>query len=269
MLIFGIVNATPDSFSGDGLAQRAAPFSLADWAGAGADVLDLGAESTRPGAEDVPAATEWDRLAPVLAALPPPEKRAFQVSIDTRKPAIFQKAAAFGAQIWNDVSALRGDPDSPAIAAAMGCDVVLMHMQGAPADMQTAPAYDDVVAEVIGFLQERCAIAESAGVRPDRLWVDPGVGFGKTLAHNLALLRALPRIRVETGKRVLVGASRKRFIAALDPAGADPADRLGGSLAAALWAALAGADAVRVHDVAPTRQALRVWRELAIAPKAS
>jgi len=253
----GIVNVTPDSFSDGGryLGHDAALAHARRLIAEGADILDIGGESTRPGAAPVPEAEELTRVIPLITAVR--AESAIPVSIDTLKPAVARAAVAAGATIWNDVTALRGAPDAPAVAAELGCEVVLMHMLGEPGTMQNAPRYDDVVGEVEAFLLARAEVAMSAGVARDRIWLDPGIGFGKTLDHNLALLRALPRL-VALGFPVLLGASRKRFIAALDPGAKDPGDRLGGSLAVALAGARAGVAAVRVHDVAETVQALRV-----------
>lgn len=254
--VMGVVNVTPDSFSDGGRlasVEAALAHALALDA-AGADILDIGGESTRPGAEPVSAAEEIGRTLPLLVALRPLTRR--RLSIDTCKPEVAQAAVEAGADIWNDVTAL-GAPGAPGLAARLGCQVVLMHMQGEPRTMQAAPHYDDVLAEVCTFLRERAEVALSAGVARDRIWLDPGIGFGKTLEHNLALLAGLPTL-VALGFPVLLGASRKRFIAALDPGGQDPGERLGGSLAAALAGARAGVAAVRVHDVAQTVQALEV-----------
>lgn len=259
-LVMGIVNVTPDSFSDGGRwastdqAIERAMALVAD----GADVLDIGGESTRPNAEPVSEAEELARIAPVIAQVKALRPEAL-ISIDTMKPAVAEAAMAAGAGIWNDVTALRWAPDSLDRAAAMSCGVVLMHMQGEPRSMQVAPQYDAVVPEVCGFLAERAQAAIAAGVARSRIWLDPGLGFGKTLEHNLALLRAIPELKA-LGFPVVIGASRKSMIARLDPAGgARPDDRLGGSLAAALLAASKGADVVRVHDVRETVQALRVW----------
>jgi dihydropteroate synthase len=222
----------------------------------GADILDLGAESTRPGAEPVGAAEEIDRLAPLIAAIR--AESAIPVSVDTMKPAVARAVIEAGATIWNDVTALDFAPDSLACAAALGCEVVLMHMQGEPRTMQDDPRYDDVVAEVEAFLLARAGAAMAAGVARERIMLDPGLGFGKTTAHNLALLQATSRL-ASHGFPILVGASRKRFIAAVDPGGRDPGARLGGSIAAALRAADGGAAILRVHDVRETAQALAVW----------
>jgi dihydropteroate synthase len=257
-LVMGVVNVTPDSFSDGGrFAQPEAARDhglqlLAD----GADILDLGAESTRPGAAETPEEDERARLLPALAALRAATDAA--LSIDTRKPAVIRAAAAHDVDLWNDVSALTFAPDSLATAAALTLPVALMHARGLPATMQIDPQYDDVAREVRGFLSARIGAAVAAGVTTDRLLVDPGVGFGKTLEHNLSLMRDLATLRA-LGRPILFGASRKRFIAALDaPAG--EGERLGGSIAAALWAASQGAAIVRVHDVRETVQALKVWR---------
>ncbi len=255
--VMGIVNVTPDSFSDGGryLGQDAALTHARRLIADGADILDIGGESTRPGAQPVDEAEEIARTVPLIAAIR--GESAIPISIDTMKPAVARAAVAAGATIWNDVAALRFSPDAPAAAAELGCEVVLMHMRGEPRTMQDAPAYDDVVAEVEAFLLTRAAVAEAAGVARGKIWLDPGIGFGKTLDHNLALLAALPRL-CGHGYRVLLGASRKRFIAALDPLAGGAGDRLGGSLAAALHGARAGVAAVRVHDVRETVQALAV-----------
>jgi dihydropteroate synthase len=254
----GILNVTPDSFSDGGEADQAAtPRALAMLA-AGADIIDVGGESTRPGAAPVDEGAEIARVAPVIAALRTATDAL--ISVDTMKPAVAMAALASGANIWNDVMALRA-PGALETAAAVQCPVVLMHMQGEPRTMQQAPEYKDVVAEVIVFLRARVAAVAARGVRD--IWVDPGIGFGKTLEHNLALLNAIPRMREEIGRPVLIGASRKRFIQAIDPRAENPRrDRLGGSVAAALLAAQQGVAIVRVHDVAETVQALSTWRAL-------
>jgi dihydropteroate synthase len=254
----GIVNVTPDSFSDGGRFLEAAAALdharrlIAD----GADILDLGAESTRPGAAPVSEAEEIDRLAPLVAALRAESDIA--ISVDTMKPGVARAALVAGASMWNDVTALAFAPDSLSLAADLGCEIVLMHMQGEPRTMQDDPRYDDVVGEVEDFLLARAEAAMAAGVARERILLDPGIGFGKTAAHNIALLAATPRL-VGHGFPVMIGASRKRFIAALDPAAAAPQARLGGSLAAALLAADGGASVVRVHDVRETVQALTVW----------
>jgi dihydropteroate synthase len=254
--VMGVLNVTPDSFSdGGAVGGAAAPRGLA-MLEAGADIIDVGGESTRPGAEPVEEGEEIARVVPVIAALR--AATTAPVSVDTMKPRVAMAAMAAGASIWNDVMALRA-PGALETAASLHRPVLLMHMQGEPRTMQAEPRYDDVVAEVIAFLRQRVAAAEAKGVAD--IWVDPGIGFGKTLEHNLALLNAVERIGEETGRPVLIGASRKRFIAAIDARAQDAGkDRLGGSIAAALIAAQRGADMVRVHDVAETVQALKVWR---------
>lgn len=259
--VWGIVNVTPDSFSDGGRHDSAAAAIahglrlIAD----GADLLDIGGESTRPGAAAVPAEDEIARVLPVIEGL----RGAAPLSIDTMKPAVARAAVAAGATIWNDVAALTA-PGAPEAAAELGCEVVLMHMQGEPRTMQDDPRYEDVVAEVEAFLLARAEAAMAAGVARDRIWLDPGIGFGKTVAHNLALLAALPRLTA-LGYPVLLGASRKRFIASLDPLGKEADARLGGSLAAALSGAASGVAAVRVHDVRETAQALAVHSAVASA----
>lgn len=254
----GVLNVTPDSFSDGGLADEAATPRALAMLEAGADIIDVGGESTRPGAEPVEAGLEIARVAPVIAALR--AATTAPISVDTMKPRVATAAFASGATIWNDVNGLRG-PGAAETAAAHGRPVIIMHMQGEPRTMQEAPRYDDVVQDVIAFLQRRVAALAALGL--DDVWVDPGIGFGKSLEHNLALLNATTRIAAETGKPVLIGASRKRFIAAIDERARDAGkDRLGGSVAAALIAAQKGAAMVRVHDVAETVQALKLWRAL-------
>jgi dihydropteroate synthase len=260
----GILNATADSFSDGGrfLDPAAALAQGLRMANEGADILDVGGESTRPGATPVPADEEIARVVPLVAALR--ARSSVTLSVDTMKPEVARAAVAAGATMWNDVTALRHAPDSLDTAAGLGCEVVLMHMQGEPGTMQAAPHYDDVVAEVAAFLAARAEAAMAAGVAREKIWLDPGIGFGKHMTrHNLPLLAGLDRI-VALGFPVLLGASRKRFIGALD--GDAPADaRLGGSIAAALAGAAAGVAAVRVHDVRETVQALSVWTAIAQA----
>jgi dihydropteroate synthase len=253
----GIVNVTPDSFSDGGrfFDAEAAVAHVLRLIAEGADILDVGGESTRPGAAPADAAEEIARVVPVIEAIR--RESDIPISVDTMKPAVARAAVAAGAGMWNDVTALAWAPDSLAVAAALGCDVVLMHMQGEPRTMQKRPRYDDVVAEVTAFLAARAAAAVAAGVARERIWVDPGFGFGKTPKHNLELVRGLPQIAA-LGFPVVFGASRKSSIPKLagDRSGAD--QRLGGSIALALAAAKGGAAMLRVHDVAETRQALAV-----------
>ena len=261
----GVVNVTPDSFSDGGrhLDPDAAAAHARRLIGEGADILDVGGESTRPGAEPVGEAQELARIVPVIAAIR--AESALPISVDTMKPAVAREAIAAGATMWNDVTALTGSPQSLALAAELGCDVVLMHMQGEPRTMQASPRYNDVVAEVGAYLTARADAAMAAGVARERIWLDPGLGFGKTAEHTLTLIRHLDQI-VALGFPVLVGASRKSAIAriAADRSGAD--QRLGGSIAVVLAAAQAGVAAVRVHDVAETVQALAVAAAIGQAP---
>jgi dihydropteroate synthase len=260
--VMGIVNVTPDSFSDGGRlasVEAAVAHGLA-LVEQGADILDIGGESTRPGAEPVVEAEEIARTIPVIEGLRATHW-AGPISIDTMKPAVARAAFAAGATMWNDVTALGFAPDSPATAAELGCDVVLMHMRGEPQSMQAEPRYDDVVAEVCAELTTRAEAALSAGVARERIWLDPGIGFGKTLAHNLALTSHLDQL-VDLGFPVIFGASRKRMIAGVDPTAIDPGDRIGGSVALALAAAGHGARMIRVHDVRETVQALRLLAAL-------
>ena len=256
-LVMGVVNVTPDSFSEGGAhaGTEAAVAHALDLAAAGADLLDVGGESTRPGAAYVDEAVELARVVPVvlrLAAL-----TEVPISVDTRKAAVALAALAAGAAMVNDVSAGRDDPALlPAVAEA-GVPVVLMHMQGDPRTMQQAPSYDDVVTEVRDFLVARADAAARAGV--DEVWIDPGIGFGKTVSHNLTLLKHL-RVLAGTGHPVLVGTSRKSFLGKLTDGEVD--DRLEGSLATSTWAMIEGASMVRVHDVEPAVQAAHLVGEV-------
>jgi dihydropteroate synthase len=259
--VMGIVNVTPDSFSDGGRlgsVEAAVAHGLA-LVEQGADILDIGGESTRPGAGPVDAAEEIARTIPVIEGLR--GHWAGQISIDTMKPEVARAAVTAGATIWNDVTALGFAPDSLTTAAELGCDVVLMHMRGEPQSMQADPRYDDVVAEVCAELTARAEAAMAAGLARERIWLDPGIGFGKTLAHNLTLTAHLNRL-VEVGFPVLFGASRKRMIAGVDPTATDTGDRIGGSIALALAAAGHGARMIRVHDVRETVQALRLQAAL-------
>ncbi len=257
--LLGIVNVTPDSFSDGGRffspadAVERAERLIAE----GADGLDLGAESTRPGAAPVAVEEEWRRLEPVLRALRASHPD-LPLSIDTMKAAVAERALASGATIVNDVTG-GGDPKMFEVVAKAGCDYILMHMRGTPATMATMTDYSQgVVAGVRAELHDALARAARAGIAREKLVVDPGLGFAKTAAQSVELLRALPEFVSEFGA-VLLGASRKSFIRELDPRRPGPDDRLAGSLAAALLGARAGVAWLRVHDVAETRQALRVW----------
>jgi dihydropteroate synthase len=254
--IMGVLNVTPDSFSDGGRfasTERAVAQGLA-LAEAGADLLDIGGESTRPGAAGVAADDELARVLPVIEQLR--ARTAVPLSIDTAKSAVARAALAAGAILVNDVTGF-SDPGLPPVTAAAGAAVCLMHMQGTPRTMQTDPRYDDVVAEVLEALAAAVARAEAAGIPRSRIWVDPGIGFGKTAGHNLFLLRHLRELRL-LGCPVLVGPSRKSFLGALS-GGLPPDQRLPGTLGSVAAAAvLGGADVVRVHDVAETRQALAV-----------
>lgn len=254
--IFGILNVTPDSFSDGGrhLDPREAIAAACRMADEGADAIDVGGESTRPGSRSVPAAEQIRRVVPVIEAL----ARRFgktgpAISVDTRFAAVAEAAIEAGAVIINDVSALRDDPDLVGTAIRSQAGVILMHMKGTPADMQADPTYDDVVGEVHAFLAERVEAAIAAGIARNRIMVDPGIGFGKTVGHNLTLLQQVGRFR-ELGLPVLVGPSRKRFIAAVTDAD-EIADRLPGTLAGVAACVLAGVECVRVHDVAACRRA--------------
>lgn len=253
--LMGILNATPDSFS-DGGSHRDpahAAVTAAAMVAAGATWLDVGGESTRPGAAPVCAADEIARVVPIITAV---RTSGARISIDTRKGAVARAALSAGATMVNDVSA-GADPDLLAAVAAAGCPLVLMHMQGDPTTMQRAPTYRDVVDDVLAVLHERMAVAVRAGVREDALVLDPGIGFGKTVAHNLALLQALPRLSAETGRPLLVGISRKSFLAQVTGSDASPAQRDAASHL--VHAALAAHCAMlRVHDVAGAAQALRM-----------
>ncbi len=252
----GIVNVTPDSFSDGGCFDG--PDSAIQHAlqleAEGASILDIGGESTRPGAEPVSVEEELSRVLPVIEGLKGKTKAV--LSIDTRKPQIAKAAFAAGAKIWNDVSALTFAPDSVQTAKALNATIILMHAKGEPHNMQDAPYYADVVQEVRDFFLARIKACEQGGITKDRLILDPGIGFGKSLDHNIALMGNLHQF-ASLGLPVLLGASRKRFIAALDREG-QAQSRLGGSLAAVLAAARQGVRLFRVHDVGATRQALNV-----------
>jgi dihydropteroate synthase len=250
----GVVNVTPDSFSDGGmyLDSDAAIAHGLELAGQGAEILDVGGESTRPGASEVDEDTERARTEPVVRAL---ATAGHAVSIDTSKLAVAEAALDAGASIVNDVTALQISPEIAALCAERGVGLVLMHMRGDPRTMQADPTYEDVVEDVKAFLAERLEVAVAAGVAKEKVWLDPGIGFGKTLEHNLELLRRLGELR-SLGRPLVVGTSRKSFIGKID--GSQVADRLGGSIASSVLAAAAGADVLRVHDVAETAQAAKV-----------
>jgi dihydropteroate synthase len=251
--LMGVVNVTPDSFSDGGLYldPDAAIAHGVELARDGAEILDVGGESTRPGAAEVDAAEELARVGPVVAGL----VGTATVSIDTSKLAVAEAALDAGASIVNDVTALRGNPEIGALCAERGAGLVLMHMQGTPRTMQASPSYDDVVDDVKAFLSGRMEVAVAAGVEEERIWLDPGIGFGKTLEHNVELLCRLSELR-QLGRPLVVGTSRKSFIGKVD--GSDAGDRLGGTIASSVIAAAEGADVLRVHDVAEVAQALTV-----------
>jgi dihydropteroate synthase len=253
-LVMGVVNVTPDSFSDGGQfldADAAIAHGLA-LRSEGADVLDVGGESTRPGAAPVSAEEERARVEPVVAAL---AAQGARVSIDTTKASVARAALAAGATYVNDVSALRFDPELAGVVAAAGVDCCLMHMRGEPRTMQDDPRYEDVVSDVKAHLEERIAFAVREGIAEERIHVDPGIGFGKTLEHNLELLRRLDEIAA-LGRPVVVGASRKSFLGKLT--GREVGDRVAATVAANVLAFARGARVFRVHDVAPTRDALAV-----------
>jgi dihydropteroate synthase len=252
----GIVNATPDSFSDGGLASsaEAAIARARQLVEAGAHILDIGGESSRPGAEPVPVEEELRRVLPLIEALAP--TRDVPLSIDTTKAHVARAAIDAGATIINDITALGGDPDMARLVADRGAGVVLMHMQGTPRTMQLDPCYEDVVREVHDFLARRVEWAESRGIARGQIAIDPGIGFGKTFEHNLLLLRNLRRF-ASLGCTLLVGTSRKGFLGTIT--GRPVGERAVASVASALAALAHGADIVRVHDVAATVDAIKVW----------
>ena len=252
--IMGIVNVTPDSFSdgGEFLDAESAIAHGRALASEGADLLDVGGESTRPGAEAVEAEEELRRVIPVISAL---AGDGATVSIDTSKAAVAEAALDAGAAMVNDVTALRADPGLAGLCAERGTDVVLMHMLGDPRTMQENPVYDDVVDDVKAFLAERIEFAVGQGIDEERIWIDPGIGFGKTVEHNLELHRRLGEL-ASLGRPIAFGSSRKSFIGKLT--GADVGRRLGGTIASNVIAYANGARMLRVHDVGPVRQALTV-----------
>jgi dihydropteroate synthase len=262
MRVMGIVNVTPDSFSdgGEFLDADAAIAHGRQLAAEGAGILDVGGESTRPGAQAVSAEEELRRVDPVVERLAVGE---VPVSIDTSKLAVAEAALGAGAAIVNDVTALRAEPELAGLCAERGADVVLMHMLGDPRTMQEDPTYDDVVDDVRAFLAERIDFATAEGIDEERIWVDPGIGFGKTVEHNLELLRRLGEL-AELGRPIVVGTSRKSFIGKLTGAPVDR--RLGGTIASSVLAYANGADVLRVHDVGPVREA-QVVAEAILEPR--
>jgi dihydropteroate synthase len=253
--IMGVVNVTPDSFSDGGL-YLAADDALAQGLALvreGAAIVDIGGESTRPGSDPVSADEELSRVLPVVEALA--ERVGVPISVDTTKAEVARRALGGGAALINDVSALRADPAMVEVVAELGAPVCLMHMQGAPRTMQEDPHYDDVVDDVLQFLEERMTFALARGVAEDQLLLDPGIGFGKTVEHNLTLLRHLDRF-VALGRPVVLGTSRKRFLGAI--LGSEPGERVIGTVATTVIGLLRGAHVFRVHDVKPNFEALRV-----------
>ncbi|MEX0676480.1 MAG: dihydropteroate synthase [Pirellulales bacterium] len=255
-LVMGILNVTPDSFFDGGrfIETSAAVDHALRLAAEGADLLDVGGESTRPYADPVDVKTELDRVLPVIEALGP--RLQIPISIDTSKAAVAREALAAGAEVINDVTALRGDPQMLAAALASSAGLCVVHMQGTPRNMQDNPAYDDVVDDVLRFLQERRDALAAAGIEPARIALDPGIGFGKSHEHNLTLVANCWRFH-ELGCPLLVGPSRKAFIGKL--LGDKTADRTAGTIGVALSLAAQGVQILRVHDVAPLRQALMLF----------
>lgn len=255
-LVMGILNVTPDSFS-DGGRYQALEFAVEraeQMIKDGVDIIDIGGESTRPGSPSVPVDEELRRVMPVIYAL---RELGYPLSIDTCKPQVMREAVIAGADMINDINGFRAPGAIEAVRDA-DCGLCVMHMQGTPQDMQAQPAYDDVVAEVIGFLRERVEALLAAGIARERITIDPGFGFGKSVEHNYALLRAMRRMEREVGLPVLAGLSRKSMIGAVT--GRPVEQRMAGSLGGALAAIAQGARIVRVHDVAETVDALKVWQ---------
>ncbi|MCG3361375.1 dihydropteroate synthase [Neisseria meningitidis] len=264
--IMGIVNLTPDSFSDGGAYSQNARTALAHaerLLKEGADILDIGGESTRAGADYVPPEEEWARVAPILAEV---AGWGVPVSLDTRRTVVMEKALALGGiDIINDVAALTDEGAVELLARQADTGICLMHMRGLPENMQINPKYQDVVGEVARYLKARAAECIAAGIAPQRITLDPGFGFGfgKPLQHNIALMRHLPELMAETGLPLLIGVSRKSMIGELTGE-ADAAERVHGSVAAALASVARGAQIVRVHDVKATADALKVWEALGI-----
>ena len=259
-IVMGIVNTTPDSFTDCGrfLDADAAGAHALRLASEGAEILDIGGESTRPGSAEVSEQEELDRVIPVIERLA--KRPELVLSIDTQKPSVAREALAAGASIVNDIAANRSDPEMWKVVAEAGAGYVCMHMQGTPQTMQAKPEYDDVTVQVCDFFKERLNLLSSHGVTTDQVALDPGIGFGKTLEHNIKLLRDLNKFSL-VERPMLVGASRKSFIEKL--LGAPIDERLPASLACAAWAAIQGSQIIRVHDVAETIQAVRMAEALA------
>jgi dihydropteroate synthase len=257
--LMGIVNVTPDSFSDGGAfldAERAIEHGLRLVA-EGADLLDVGGESTRPGAAVVPADEELRRVLPVVAGLV--ERTDVPVSIDTSKASVARACLDAGAVVVNDVTGLEGDPAMPAVCATAGCAVIAMHTQGNPRTMQDDPTYEDCVAEIAGYLAGRVEALVAAGIDAERICLDPGIGFGKKAAHNLEILSSIDRLRA-LGRPVLIGHSRKRFLSKV--LGREVEERTAGTLGVAIALAAQHCDLIRVHDVRATRDALVAWHEV-------
>ncbi|MCB1783354.1 MAG: dihydropteroate synthase [Alphaproteobacteria bacterium] len=257
--LMGIVNVTPDSFSDGGMfisTDKAIAHGMAQ-AGQGAKILDIGGESTRPGAQAVDVEEELRRVIPVIEGL---KKSGALLSVDTRNARTMEAALAAGADIINDISALMHNPKSIDIIAQSGAPVCLMHMQGQPQTMQSAPHYDDVLVEVLRFFEQRLDICAKAGIKTEQIILDPGIGFGKTVEHNLTLIKNLKELK-RFNLPVLLGVSRKRFIAAISN-NEEASDRLPGSIAAALWGIENGADILRIHDVSETAQAIKTYQAI-------
>ncbi len=258
----GVLNITPDSFYAGSRTPHveSALHAVNQMIEEGADVLDVGGASTRPGAEEIPDSVELARVLPVIEAVRERWPH-MPLSIDTQKAVVAREALARGARIVNDISALRADPAMAEVVAEARCPVVFMHMQGTPQTMQKRPQYGNVVEEVKQFFEERLAFASRQNIREERVILDPGIGFGKTLEHNMALLKGLSAF-LSFGRPIMVGVSRKSFIGrwlGSEDSPLPPEERLEGSIAAALWAVKEGARGLRVHDVGATRRALRLW----------
>ena len=260
--IMGIINLTPDSFSDGGTYSRSSSAALAHaehLLTEGAHILDIGGESTRPGAAHVSPEEEWARLQPVVEEI---AKWNIPLSVDTRRSTIMQRLLGDGlADIINDISALADGDAIELLAAHPDTGICLMHMQGLPETMQNNPQYQDVVAEVAGYLKARAQACRAAGIRSERIVLDPGIGFGKNLQHNIQLMRHLPDLQAQTDLPLLIGVSRKRMIGEITGE-TEPTQRIHGSVAAALYAAERGAAILRVHDVKATADALKVWQAL-------